>query len=92
MKLFHAGLRQNHLRALKFLQFSLNYVLLRLSVLRSLQAFETYCFLVFCAWCNIVPCFGSKPVVFNLGARVDILCTQLYYIWFIRVLDGGSLG
>jgi len=55
MKLFHAGLRQNHLRALKFLQFSLNYVLLRLSVLRSLQAFETYCFLVFCAWCNIVP-------------------------------------
>jgi len=24
------------------------------------------------------------------GSRVDILCTQLYYIPFIRVLDGGS--
>jgi len=23
------------------------------------------------------------------GARVDFLCTQLYYIWFDRVLDGG---
>ena len=40
-----------------------------------------------------------KPVVFNLGvttpdreplegARVDILCAQLYYTCFIRVLDG----
>jgi len=23
------------------------------------------------------------------GSRVDFLCTQLYYIWFDRVLDGG---
>jgi len=43
-----------------------------------------------------------KAVVFNLGSRpqrsrepflegsrVDILCTQLYYICFIRGLDGG---
>jgi len=39
----------------------------------------------------------SGLVVFNLGGRelflegsgLDILCTQLYYICFIRVLDGG---
>jgi len=37
----------------------------------------------------------SKSVVFNLGrepflegSRVDILCTKLYYICFIQVLDG----
>jgi len=39
----------------------------------------------------------AETVVFNLGGHepllvgspVDVLCTQLYYICFIRVLDGG---
>jgi len=30
---------------------------------------------------------GRQP--FFEGSRVDILCAQLYYICFIRVLDGG---
>jgi len=46
----------------------------------------------------------SKPAVFNMGghdprrvvnhlwrrSRVDILCTQVYYICFIRILDEGG--
>jgi len=30
---------------------------------------------------------GREP--FLEGSRVDFLCTQLCYIWFDRVLDGG---
>ena len=30
---------------------------------------------------------GREP--FLAGSRVDCLCTQLYYVWFDRVLDGG---
>jgi len=27
--------------------------------------------------------------LFSEGSRADFLCTQLYYMWFDRVLDGG---
>jgi len=33
---------------------------------------------------------GRQP--FLEGQRVHILCRQLYYLCFVRVLDGGSLG
>jgi len=33
------------------------------------------------------PSKGREP--FLEGSRVDVLCTRLYYIWFIRVIDEG---
>jgi len=35
------------------------------------------------------PCQPEDRELFMEGVRVNILCTQLYYLWFIWVLDEG---
>jgi len=39
------------------------------------------------SWQQCFSTWGHEPFLEGLG--VDILCTQLYYIFFIRVSDGG---